>query len=172
MPRYCAVLVSVMTATMLPALPAYPAQPTPTAAPAQASTSLRLQVPVSPALTPAAASAAAAAAADTSGLNVQNRTSGLKFEADPATYYALPRHDNHHYGLASGSAPAGTLNLAPASAAARTGWGFSGRVGPVRWLTPLEGEGETKMRFGGRLPGQPRLPGMGNFNVSIHYAFE
>ena len=125
---------------------------------------------MSSAPTPAASSAAPAA--DTPGLNVQSRTTELKFEADPTTFYALPRHDNHHYGLASGSAPAGALNLAPSSAAARTGWGFSGRVGPVRWLTPLDGEGETKMRFGGRLPGQPRLPGTGNFSVSIHYAFE
>ena len=111
-------------------------------------------------------------ASDTSSLSLQARTSGLKFEADPATFYGLPRHDNHHYGLASGSTSASALNLSASSAAARTGWGFSGRVGPVRWLTPLDGEGETKMRFGGRVPGQPRLPGMGNFNVSIHYAFE
>lgn len=165
-----AVLVSVMTATILPALPAHPAQPTPSAGPTESSTSLQLQVPASPAAAPVASSAAPAAG--TPSLNVPSRTTELKFEADPTTFYALPRHDNHHYGLASGSVPAGALNLAPSSAAVRTGWGFSGRVGPVRWLTPLDGEGETKMRFGGRLPGQPRLPGTGNFSVSIHYAFE
>jgi hypothetical protein len=167
--RCRAVLGLVMTATMLPALPAYPAQPAPSAAPTETSANLQLQVPVSPAPTPAAASAPAA---DAPSLNVQSRTTELKFEADPTTFYALPRHDNHHYGMASGSMPAGALNLAPSSAAARAGWGFSGRVGPVRWLTPLDGEGETKMRFGGRIPGQPRLPGTGNFSVSIHYAFE
>ena len=168
--RRRAVLGLVMTATMLPSLPAYPAQPTPSAAPTETSAGLQSQVPVSPAPTPA--TSFAAPAAGTPGLNVQSRTTELKFEADPTTFYALPRHDNHHYGLASGSVPASALNLAPSSAAARTGWGFSGRVGPVRWLTPLDGEGETKMRFGGRLPGQPRLPGTGNFSVSIHYAFE
>jgi hypothetical protein len=51
------------------------------------------------------------------------------------------------------------------------GWQFSGRVGPLRWLTPLDHEGESEMRFGGRVYGQPRMPGMGHFNVGINYNF-
>jgi hypothetical protein len=160
--------VSAATAAILPTVPVYPAGPVPPTAQSEFPSQLQLQVPAPLAPTPAAA----APAADTPSSNAQSRATELKFEADPTTFYALPRHDNHHYGMASGTTPAGALNLAPSSAAARTGWGFSGRVGPVRWLTPLDGEGETKMRFGGRLPGQPRLPGLGNFNVSIHYAFE
>jgi len=28
------------------------------------------------------------------------------------------------------------------------------------------------MRFGGRVKGQPRMPGMGLFNIGVHYNFE
>jgi len=70
-------------------------------------------------------------------------------------------------------APAGTgLKLTPAPGSIKPGWEMSGRVGPLRFLSPLDGEGDTKLRLGGRLPGQPRMPGMGLFNVGIHYNFE
>jgi len=62
--------------------------------------------------------------------------------------------------------------VSPAISAHKTGWQFSGRLGPVRWLTPLEGDGGTTVRFGGRVPGQPRMPGMGLFNLGVHYTFE
>jgi len=78
--------------------------------------------------------------------------------------------DANPYGLANGAGV--SLNINTRSYASRPGWAFSGRVGPVRWLTPLDGEGDTRLRFGGRVPGQPRLPGMGLFNVGVHYAFE
>jgi hypothetical protein len=76
------------------------------------------------------------------------------------------------YRLSARSASAPPLKLSPSHAATRTGWHWSGRVGPLRWMSPLDGEGESKLRFGGRLPGQPRMPGMGHFNVGIHYTFE
>jgi hypothetical protein len=49
---------------------------------------------------------------------------------------------------------------------------MSGRVGPLRWLSPLEGEGEASVKLGGRIKDQPRMPGLGLFNVEIHYNFE
>jgi hypothetical protein len=166
MSRCRAVLALGMTAMVLPSLPAYPAQSAPSAASTEPAASLQLQIPVP---TPVAASPVPAA--DTPSLNAQSRTTELKFEADPTTFYAQSRHDNHSYGMASGAVPSSALNL-KSSNATRAGWQFSGRAGPVRWLGPLSGEGETKMRFGGRVPGQPRLPGLGLFNVSVHYAFE
>lgn len=65
-----------------------------------------------------------------------------------------------------------TLNLDRGPAAPRTGWEMSGRVGPLRWLAPLEGEGETQVRLGGRIQNQPRIPNMPPLNVGIHYSFE
>ncbi len=79
---------------------------------------------------------------------------------NPGTGYASP--------VASGS----RLNLSRAPYAPKTGWEMSGRVGPLRWLSPIDGEGETRVRLGGRVQGQPRMPGMGLFNVGIHYNFE
>jgi len=78
--------------------------------------------------------------------------------------------DVNRYSLVSGAGS--SLDFNAKSYASRPGWAFSGRVGPLRWLTPLDSEGDTKLRFGGRVPGQPRLPGMGLFNVGVHYAFE
>jgi hypothetical protein len=64
------------------------------------------------------------------------------------------------------------LKLAPSSVMLKTGWNWSGRIGPVRWLGPLDiDSGETKLRLG-RVEGQPRPAGLGKFNVSIHYTFE
>ena len=80
--------------------------------------------------------------------------------------------DDFRYGLSVRAAPAAPLKLSKSYPATKTGWHWSGRLGPLRWLSPLDGEGEGKLRFGGRVPGQPRMPGMGNFNVGIHYTFE
>ena len=79
-------------------------------------------------------------------------------------------HDDFRYGLSD--RPTSHLKLSAGQAGAKTGWHWSGRVGPLRWMSPLDGEGDSKLRFGGRVPGQPRMPGMGNFNVGIHYTFE
>jgi len=75
------------------------------------------------------------------------------------------------YGLPGSTAGGTGLKLTPAPYAARPGWEMSGRVGPLRFVSPLDNEGETQMRLGGRLPGQPRIPG-GLFNLGIHYNFE
>ena len=85
---------------------------------------------------------------------------------------AFSRAEDSLYGF-SGSAAGGTgLKLFSSSSAPKPGWEVSGRVGPLRFLSPLDSERETKLRLGGRVPGQPRMPGMGLFNVGIHYNFE
>jgi hypothetical protein len=95
---------------------------------------------------------------------------GLKYRLDaPAP---APRADDFRFDFAERPAPATALRLADAPGAPRTGWAFSGRAGPLRWLTPLDSEGQTRLRLGGRLPNQPRTPGLGRFNVSVHYSFE
>lgn len=96
------------------------------------------------------------------------------FRLDPAIGAAtsFSRAEDSLYGFPVG-APKGTgLTLTPAPSASRPGWEMSGRVGPLRFLSPLDGEGDTRMRLGGRVPGQPRMPGMGLFNLGIHYNFE
>jgi hypothetical protein len=80
--------------------------------------------------------------------------------------------DDFRYGLSGKTVAGSPLKLSTGHPATRTGWQWSGRVGPLRWMSPLDGEGESRLRFGGRVPGQPRLPGMGHFNVGIHYTFE
>jgi hypothetical protein len=83
-----------------------------------------------------------------------------------------PRPDDFRFDFAELTAPATGLRLAEAPGASRTGWAFSGRAGPLRWLTPLDSVGQTRLRLGGRLPDQPRPPGLGRINISIHYRFE
>lgn len=101
---------------------------------------------------------------------IDARPPGLIYRPDaPAPE---PRPDDFRFDFAERPAPATGLRLAEASGASRTGWAFSGRAGPLRWLTPLDSEGQTRLRLGGRLPDQPRAPGLGRFNVSIHYSFE
>src|SRR5688572_7865938 len=64
------------------------------------------------------------------------------------------------------------LKIAPVSIMDRTGWSWSGRLGPVRWLGPLDGEsGELMLRLN-RIPGAPRPAGLGRVHISIHYTFE
>jgi hypothetical protein len=94
----------------------------------------------------------------------------LRFDTEAASTFSRP--EDHRYGFAGGAAASSALKLSPAIIAPKTGWQFSGRLGPLRWLTPLEGDGGTTVRFGGRVPGQPRMPGMGLFNVGVHYTFE
>lgn len=103
-------------------------------------------------------------------LHLDSRPAGLSFKVnEPAP--AL-RPDDFRFGLADRSASTAALNLTPVINSARTGWHFSGRMGPLRWMTPLAGEGETTMRLGGRVPGQPGVSGMGTYHISLHYAFE
>jgi hypothetical protein len=157
--RFGAVAVSAMALTALPAGTACGAEATPTAEPAPAfQPAPHLQSQFRFRAAPAWPGTASGPRVDT--------LSGPHPEGA-----ALPASggDANPYGLASG---AGSLNINAKSYASRPGWAFSGRVGPVRWLTPIDGEGDTMLRFGGRVPGQPRLPGMGLFNVGVHYAFE
>ena len=100
----------------------------------------------------------------------ETHAAGLGLETVAAASFTRPA--DHRYGLVSGAATSSTLKLSPTTYVPKTGWQLSGRAGPVRWMTPLEGEGETALRVGGRVPGQPRMPGMGLFNVGIHYTFE
>src|SRR5688572_1844453 len=61
------------------------------------------------------------------------------------------------------------LKVAPVSIMDRTGWNWSGRLGPVRWLGPLDGErGELMLRLQ-RIPRAPRPEGLGRVHSIIHY---
>ena len=156
--RCRAVVVTAMAATVLPSVPVYAAE-----IPA-------LSLPPTPPA-PAIQLFAPSQAATAPGLRPGSQPVGLQFEKDVALSSSRP--GDPRQGLVSGAAPGSSLKITPAISASRTGWAFSGRLGPVRWLTPLEGEGETKMRFGGRLPGQPRLPGTSTLiNFGFHYTFE
>lgn len=81
------------------------------------------------------------------------------------------RLDESRDGLSTSAGIESGLALAASSLMNRTGWTWSGRLGPVRWLGPLDGEGETMLRLR-RIPGQPRIQGVGRFHVGIHYTFE
>lgn len=98
------------------------------------------------------------------------RTPGLIYRLDAPAL--RPRPDDFRFDFTERPAPATGLRLAEAPGAYRTGWALSGRAGPLRWLSPLDGEGQTRLRLGGRLPDQPRAPGLGRLNISIHYRFE
>jgi len=153
-----AMIVLAMAATALPVDAVYAAEATPPApSPAIESS------PSSPAPEPAPS-------VPMEGLPFDAKPAGLTYKADVAA--AAPRPDDFRFDLAHRQASEAPLRLSPVVSTPRTGWAFSGRMGPLRWLTPIDGEGETKMRLGGRLPGQPRTPGMGNLNISLHYTFE
>lgn len=158
MARHRTVLVSAITATVMPVLSAYAAD---SVSVTQPNDTGALQHPFRAALPLSAP-----------GIRPEGEASGLKSETDAAFSFSFSRSGNQRYRFASGTAAGAALKLSPAAAASKTGWQFSGRLGPVRWLTPLEGDGETRMRFGGRVPGQPRMPGMGLFNIGVHYTFE
>jgi hypothetical protein len=155
-----------------------------------------------PAALPAASDSGALSSSGESAARLRRGTAGLRLAADPAARPVpfpgaggtakasaageAPRYefdrpagmppamapDDFRYGLSARAAPVSPLKLSRSYPATKTGWNWSGRVGPLRWMSPLDGEGESKLRFGGRVPGQPRMPGMGNFNVGIHYTFE
>jgi hypothetical protein len=96
---------------------------------------------------------------------------GLRYENErPVAADARP--EEQRYELSSYSGVASALKAAPTSVMNRPGWNWSGRVGPMRWLGPIDGEGgETTLRLG-RVPGQPRVSGLGKFHVVVHYTFE
>lgn len=158
MSRRRAVLVSALSATIMPVFAAYAADSLPVTQLDGAVTLQQLFRPASP------------QSLSTPGIRSDSRAAGLSFETGSASSFSRP--SDHRYGLASGAAASFALKLSPTIYAPKTGWQLSGRLGPVRWMTPLEGEGGTAVRFGGRVPGQPQMPGMGLFNVGIHYTFE
>ena len=101
---------------------------------------------------------------------IEARPVGLNYK--PGAPAPDSRFDGPRFDFAQRPAAASALRLSPALGGSRPGWAFSGRAGPVRWLTPLDGEGQSRLRLGGRIPDQPRPPGLGRFNMSIHYSFE
>lgn len=153
-----AMIVWAMAATTLPVVTAYAAEATPGAP----SPSIENSLP-SPAAEPAPS-------VPMEGLQRDAKPAGLIYKVDvPA---AAPQPDDFRFDFAQRPAPGAALRLSPVVSMPRTGWAFSGRMGPLRWVSPIDGEGGTTMRLGGRVPGQPRTPGMGNFNISLHYTFE
>ncbi len=158
MRRYGSMIVWAMVAAALPVVAAHAADATPTTPSPAVKLSSLIPAPES------------ASSVPSQGLQLETRPSGLSYRAD-APAPAL-RPDDFRFDFAQRQASDSALRLSPVVSTPRTGWAFSGRVGPVRWLTPIDREGETKMRFWGRVPGQPRMPGMGNFNISLHYTFE
>lgn len=153
-----AMIVWVRAATALPVVAAYAAEATPaTPSPAIESS------PPSPA-------PEMARSVPMEVLEFDAKPGGLTYKVDvPA---AAPRPDEFRFDFAQRPAPEAAFRIAPVVSTPRTGWAFSGRMGLLNWLTPIAGEGEPTMRLGGRVPGQPRTPGMGNFNISLHYTFE
>lgn len=151
-------IVWAMAATMLPVNAVYAAAATP-AAP-------------SPAIENSAPSPAPEMVPPVSleELQLEAKTAGLTYRADAAA--AAPRPDDFRFDFARRPTSEAGLRLSPVASTPRTGWALSGRVGPLRWLSPIDGEGETKMRLFGRVQGQPRMPGMGRFNIGLHYTFE
>ena len=146
---------------------------------AMAATALPADAVYAAAATPAAPSAAIessppdpepASSVPTEGLQADAKPVGLTYKVGvPA---AAPWPYESRFDFTQRPAPEAALRLSPTVSMPRTGWAFSGRVGPLRWLSPIDGEGETKMRLWGRVPEQPRIPGMGNFNIGLHYTFE
>jgi len=80
------------------------------------------------------------------------------------------RLDEYRYGLAPRSDSVYARSFAPSAVPPRAGWGWSGRLGPLRWLG--DAEGDLQLRVGGRLPGQPQTSGLGSIHVAFHYTFE
>jgi hypothetical protein len=157
MRRYFAVLLWTVTATLLPGQAAY-ASETPESQSLQAATVsdqpavLDLGSPVvMPRIGP--------------GTRLPSFRSRLNAPASSL------RADDYRYDSAKHGAAGPAINFAPAESADSAGWHASWRLGPVRGLTPLDHEGESKMRFGGRLPGQPRIPGTGIVNFAMYYAY-
>ena len=125
-----------------------------------------------PLIVNAPATAAEAPADSSGGIVFHVRPAGLVYSLDQRPAPSTQPSDDFRFDLVPYLAPATGIRFGTVVVPPRGGWSFSGRAGPVRWLTPISGEGETVLRFGGRVPGQPRAPGMGLFNMSLHYAFE
>lgn len=177
MGRYRSLLVSAIAMAILPVYGAYAADATDRPQTEATGGPQQPQAALPPADAPAA-------------IAVKTRSTGLKLNLGavteprrleelrdvPPAPAPLPRAEELQLGSATSAAgafAAGTgLKLSPSASVTRPGWEVSGRVGPLRFLSPLDGEGEAKLRLGGRVPGQPRMPGMGLFNVGIHYNFE
>jgi hypothetical protein len=149
-----------MAATVLPPAAVYAAE---TAPPAAASPIESTHPDASPASEPVSVDPVESVPLDA-------RPAGLNYKFDAAVPEPLP--DGLRFGFARRPASASALRFSPAPGGSRPGWAFSGRAGPLRWLTPLDGEGGTTMRLGGRIADQPRTPGLGLFNMSFHYSFE
>ena len=155
MPRFSAALVWVMSAAVLPAPAAYAADSDSTGSPeiqSKADTQLHAH--------PAIATADGIGAA--SGL--PGMSSGQYAPASP-----LPA-DDFQRDVANRGAAGPAIKFSQSIGADKTGWNVFWRLGPVRGLTPLDSDRATRMRFGGRLPGE--VPGAGILNISIHYAFD
>jgi len=155
-----AIILGVLAATVLPPAVVFSAEATPGAA-APAIESTHLNVPADPELV---------FEDPVESVPLDARPVGLSYKLDEPAPDS--RFDGVRFDFAQRAASASALRLSPASAGPRTGWSFSGRAGPVRWLTPLDGEGETTLRLWGRIKDQPRPPGLGRFNMVIHYSFE
>lgn len=155
-----ATILWAMAATVLPLAAAFAEEATPGAAtPAIESTSLN--APAEPELV---------FEDSVESISLGARPLGLNYKLDEPAPDSRP--DGARFDFVQRPASASALRLSPALAGSRTGWAFSGRAGPVRWLTPLDGEGQSTLRLWGRIPDQPRTPGLGRFNMSIHYSFE
>lgn len=154
-----AMIVWAMAAMVLPPAAAFAAETTSGAsAPAIESTSLN--APAEPELV---------FEDSVESISLGDRPLGLNYKLDETVPDVSP--DGQRFDFAQRPASASALRFSPALAGSRPGWAFSGRAGPLRWLTPLDNEGEITLRLG-RIPGQPRPPGLGRLNMSIHYSFE
>ncbi len=156
----CAMIVWAMATTVLPLAATYAAEATPPAAAPPIETT---HPDASPAPEPVYVGSEESVPLDA-------RPVGLSYKFDAPAPEPLP--EGLRFDFARRPASASALRLSPAPGGSRPGWAFSGRAGPLRWLTPLDGEGGTKMRLGGRIADQPRTPGLGHLNMSLHYRFE
>jgi hypothetical protein len=155
-----AIILGAMAATVLPLAAAFAAETTfGAAAPAIESTDLNAHP--APELV---------SEDPMESVPLEARPVGLNYKLDEPAPDSGP--DGPRFDFAQRPASASALRFSPAFAGSRTGWAFSGRAGPVRWLTPLDGDGPSTLRLWGRIPDQPRTPGLGKFNMSIHYSFE
>ena len=153
-----ALIVWAMATTALPVVAAHAAEVTPAAPVAAVESSPLSPAPDTVLFVPLEL------------LQSDSKPGDLTYKMDvPA---AAPRPDDFRFDFVQRPASETTLRLSPVVSAPRAGWAVSGRVGPMRWLTPIAGEGELAMRLGARVPGQPHTPGMGNFNINVHYNFE
>src|SRR5215510_3831977 len=122
--RHRAVLVSAILAAIMPVFPAYAADSLLAAQP-DSAVSLQQLFRTSP------------QSLSASGIVSETRTAvSPSFETGTAAAFSRP--SDHRYGLGSSvAASSSTLKLSPSTYVPKTGWQMSGRVGPVRWMTPL-----------------------------------